>query len=159
MLTTDDDDFTNFLRLGIDFPEFDQSNAPNTGFDTPMGDLGIDQLAMSVSAEELTTNVIQPVGLTSLSDLNNHGLPLSRTSRGAHSVPATPHPGHQQNAFTHDVQKSQYQSRIMIPPTPKSSELAGAAATYYHIMDGGTFPQAEGFVDYRGDRVSISAAC
>jgi hypothetical protein len=159
MLVTGDDDFTNFLQLGIDFPGFDETQTGHNGFDTPMGDLGMDQLAMDSSVEDIRGHTMQ-TGST-LSERGTADLiqRYSKISRGANSVinvPVNQRPqGEQQQK--HGVQEAPYESRVMVPPTPRSSEMQGAAARYYHYMDSDGLAEFDPYQRQRDDRVSAKA--
>ena len=145
MFVAGDDDFTNFLQLDIEFPEFD----------TPMGNLGMDQLAMASPVEDMRGHTVQTSA--SLSDPGQddlvHGYPkVSAAADSIFDAPTTQHP-QDQHQRKRDVHKSASEARIMVPPTPQSNELQGAAARYYHYMDGGR-SDFEPYHGHRNDQVS-----
>lgn len=137
MLVAGDDDFTNFLQLGIDFPGFDETPAHHNGFDTPMGDLGMDQLAMDSSLEDIRGHALQ--NSTSFPERGRGHLMQGymKIPTGADAITNGSAAHHQQAAqqMKRDAQKAQYGSRVMIPPTPQSSEMQGQAVRYYHYIE------------------------
>jgi hypothetical protein len=156
MLVTGDDDFTNFLQLGIDFPGFDETQTGHNGFDTPMGDLGMDQLAMDSSVEDIRGHTMPTSA--SLSERGTADL-IQRYSKippGVNSMMNAPvnqrQPGQQQRK--RDVQQASYESRVMVPPTPQSSEMQGAAARYYHYVDRDGLAEFDPYQRHRDDQVS-----
>lgn len=163
MLVAGDDDFSNFLQLGIDFPGFDEAQTGHNGFDTPMGDLGMEQLAMGSSVEDLRGHTV-PTG-TSLSDPRRDDLihQYAKISDGPGSVYHTQVIQHQHGQHyhhqhrKHDVQSSTYEPRIMVPPTPQSSEMQGAAARYYHYVDGDGLSELDPYQSHRSDQVSLKS--
>jgi hypothetical protein len=160
MLVAGDDDFTNFLHLGIDFPGFDDAAAGHNGFDTPMGDLGMDQLAMGSSVEDMRDHTVHTG--PSLSDRARGDLihEYAKLSAGADSTfriinaPAAQHHPQSQHYQKHDLHKSLYEPRIIIPPTPQSNELQGAAARYYQFIDSDGLPDFDPYQRHRNDQVS-----
>ncbi len=160
MLVAGDDDFSNFLQLGIDFPGFDETQTGHNGFDTPMGDLGMEQLAMGSSVEDLHGHTVQTA--TSLSDrgrndLIHHYAKISTAPGSVFNAPAIQHQQgqhHHHQHRKHDVQNSAYEPRIMVPPTPQSSEMQGAAARYYHYVDGDGLSEFDPYQGHRNDQVS-----
>jgi hypothetical protein len=155
MLVAGEDDFTNFLHLGIDFPGFDEAATGHNGFDTPMGDLGMDQLAMGSSVEDMCGHTVHTG--PSLSDCARDDLmhEYSKISAGADST-FNIHAPASQHYRKHDVQKSPYESRIIIPPTPQSNEMQGAAARYYHFIDSDGLPDFDPYQRHRNDQVSAN---
>jgi hypothetical protein len=158
MLVAGEDDFTSFLQLGIDFPGFDETQGTNNGFDAPMGDLGMHQLAMDSSIEELRRHSVH-VGV-SLSERGRaeliHG--ASKISARANSALNAPTGQHQhgQQQQKRDTQKLPYAPRIAVPPTPQSSEMQGAAARYYHYMDGDGLSEFEPYLGRSDEQVRIA---
>ncbi|KAF7507956.1 hypothetical protein GJ744_009853 [Endocarpon pusillum] len=159
----DDDDFSNFLQLGIDFPGFDETQTGHHGFDTPMGDLGMEQLAMGSSVEDLRGHTV-PIG-TCLSnpgrdDLIHQYAKISDGPGLEFRAPAIQHQQvqqhHQQHHRKHDVQSSTYEPRIMVPPTPQSSEMQGAAARYYHYVDGDGLSEFDPYQRHRTDQMTFT---
>lgn len=160
MLVAGDDDFSNFLQLSIDFPGFDETQTAHNGFDTPMGDLGMEQLAMGSSVENLRGHTVQTVsGLSDRerNDLIHHYAKISTGPVSVFNAPAIQHPQGQQHHHPHrkhDVQNLPYEPRIMVPPTPQSSEMQGAAARYYHYVDGDALSEFDPYQRHRNDQVS-----
>lgn len=159
MLVAGDEDFTDLFQLGIDFPGFDETQTGHNGFDTPMGDLGMDQLAMATSVDDLRDYTVQPG--VSLSGQGRGGLMhvYSKISTGADSAidaPATHYQqGHQRRK--HDAQRSAYEPRIMVLPTPQSSEMQRAARRYHHYMEGDGLSDFDPYQRRREDQVSAKA--
>jgi hypothetical protein len=159
LVAGDDDDFTNFLQLGIDFPGFDETQAHQNGFDTPMGDLGMDQLAMDSSLEDIRGHALQTSASFPERERGHlvHGYMKIPTS--ADSVNNGSAAQHQQAAQqrNRDAQKAQYEPQIMIPPTPQSSEMQGQAVRYYHYIEGDGVSDFEPYQRQRDDQVSAKA--
>lgn len=163
MLVAGDDDFTSLFQLGIDFPGFDEAQTPDNGFDPQMGDLGMQQLAMGSSMEELHGSAIRANTTSSERNQPNLITTYSKSSAGetrAKNAPSTKlrHDHHQQRQQQqkHVIRRSSYESRIMVPPTPQSSELQGAAARYYHYLDGDGLPEFDSYQRHRDDQVGIN---
>jgi hypothetical protein len=159
MLVAGDDDFTNLFQLGIDFPGFDDTQATHNGFDTSMGDLGLDQLAMDSSVEEVRSHGLPSAAI--YSDRGQDGLihAYSKVHAGAEmalNAPAIQHQQGQQQR-TRDVQQMPCESRIVVPPTPQSNEMRGAAARYYHYMEGDGMSDFDPYQRHRNDQVSAKA--
>lgn len=159
MLVAADDDFRNFLQLGIEFPGFDEAHAGHNGFDTPMGDLGMDQLAMDSSVEDIRAHAMQAGA--SLSDRGSSELlhRYSKISAGPDSAlhASVAHQHQNQQQRKRDAQKMSYESRVMVPPTPQSSEMQGAAMRYYHYMDADGMSEFDPYQRHRDDQVGAKA--
>lgn len=158
MLVASDDDFTNFLQLGIGFAGFDETQAHHA-FDTPMGDLGFDQLAMHNSLEHLHGHTGQSGDSISESGCGGVMQGYSKILAGTNSVLSVSATQHQQDQQQRerDVLPSPYQPRVMVPPTPQSSEIQGAAVRYYHFMDADGVPDFHAYQRPRDDHVSTNA--
>src|SRR2546423_1684144 len=133
--TSSGDDFTNFLEL--DFQIFDNSHGIDDGqpgLDTPMGDLGMDQLGMGGSMGGETTAGIQHNAIAS------HPMSMAPTHAHIKSTDAMNSSMHTQllhNQHEHGrmMQNQNFQPQYMMPLTPHSSEMRGTAATYQPQMD------------------------
>ena len=126
-----DDEFSNFLDLGIDFPNFDGLEDGQSGLDTPMGDLGMDQLGMDGSRADATTSDLQTGSMVS------QGVSMAHHGHMKNAVGMNPMlREHQMNQRPRNAMSNQNcQPQIMIPLTPHSSEMQGAAARYQSHMD------------------------
>lgn len=155
MLVAGDDDFTNFLQLGLGYPGFDETQADHNGFDTPMGDLGMDQLAMDSSVGNMRGHTLQNGASTSEQERSHLIHAYSQLSNGTDSVLNAPTNQHQhgQQERERNAQKSPYNSRIMVPPTPQSSEMQGGALRYYHYMEGDALSEFDPYQRRRDDQV------
>ena len=129
--TSGDEDFSNFLELGLDFPHFDSIQDAQPGVDTPMGDLGMDQLGMDGSVGEMEPLNLQHNAMTSQ--------PMSMAAAQARvKNPEMLDPSlHAQILRQHGqvIHGQTYQPQIMFPLTPHSSEMRGAAARFQHHAD------------------------
>lgn len=160
MLVAGDDDFQNFLQLGIDFPGFEEAHAGHNGFDTPMGDLGMDQLAMHSSVEDIRAHAMQAGASLSERGAGELLHRYSKISAGpdtALNSSVAHHHQNQQQQRKRDAQKMSYESRVMVPPTPQSSEMQGAAVRYYHYMDADGMPEFDPYQRHRDDQVGAKA--
>lgn len=159
MLVAAEDDFTTFLQLGIDFPSFDEVPPHHNGFDTPMGDLGMDQLAMDSSLGDIRSPTLQSA--TAFPERGRGHLlhTYTKTPLSADSVVNGQIARLQQlqRQRKRDAEKSQYQARIMLPPTPQGSEMQGAAARYYHYMNGDSMPEFDQYRRQTDDQVGVQA--
>jgi len=83
----------------------------------------------------------------------------AKMSAGADSTfninaPAAQHHPQSQHYQKHDLHKSPYESHIIIPPTPQSNEMQGAAARYYQFIDSDGLPDFDPYQRHRNDQVS-----
>jgi hypothetical protein len=133
--TSSGDDFTNFLEL--DFPIFDGTSGledGQAGLDTPMGDLGMDQLGMGGSMGDAT-----PAGMQN-NEMVSHAMSMAPSHPHTKSANAMNSGMHQQFVYhQHEharmMQNQNFQPQYMMPLTPHSSEMRGTAATYQQHMD------------------------
>lgn len=140
LTTTGDDDFSSF-----DFLNFDGLPDGQSGLDTPMGDLGMDQLAMGGHMNHANTMDVphnatlqQPLSMSPMyANMKNADM----MDPGMHT-----HLLHQQQA-----QLSQNHN-YMMPLTPHSSEIRGAAARYQQHVDA----QGHGSVVYDRGQMSFT---
>ena len=133
--TSSSDDFTNFLEL--DFQIFDGASGledGQPGLDTPMGDLGMDQLGMGGSMGDGTTSRMQhnPMASHPMSMAPTHSYMKSADAlnSGMHAQLL-----HNQHEHGRMMQNQNFQSQFMMPLTPHSSEMRGTAATYQQHID------------------------
>ena len=159
MLVAGDDEFSTFLQFGIDFPGFDEAQAHHNGFDTPMGDLGMDQLAMDSSLGDIRSHTLHTAASFPERGRGHliHAYTKIPTSTDSVINGQVAQPLQVQQQRKRDAEKSQYEHRIMIPPTPQSSEMQGAAARYYHYMEGDGMAEFEPYRRQRDDQVSVQA--
>jgi hypothetical protein len=134
--TSSGDDFTNFLEL--DFQIFDSSSGLDDGqpgLDTPMGDLGMDQLGMGGSMGDGTTAGMQHNEMAShpMSMAPSHAYMKSADAMNSGMHTQLMH--HHQHEHGHMLQNQNFQPQYMMPLTPHSSEMRGTAATYQQHMD------------------------
>jgi hypothetical protein len=158
MLVANDDDFNNFLQLGIGFPGFDEGQGDQNGFDTPMGDLGMDQLAMESSLEELSRHTTHAAASSSgprQQDLmpSYSDVAVVASSLSSEASVQNQHQQHRQG----NIQHSSYDHRIMIPPTPRSTEMQGAAARFRRFSDDEGMSEFERGQRRKGDQVILKA--
>jgi hypothetical protein len=132
VVTSSGDDFTtNFLEL--DYPVFDDTSGledGQAGHDTPMGDLGIEQLGMNGSMGDGTT------ARTQHSEMSME--PSYPYMKSADAMNSDMHPQllHHQQDHGHIMQNQNFQPQYTIPLTPHScSEMHGTAGTYQRLMD------------------------
>jgi hypothetical protein len=133
--TSSGDDYTNFLEL--DFQIFDGASGledGQPGLDTPMGDLGMDQLGMGGSVGDGTT------AGTQLNDMASHPMSMAPTHtymKSADAMNSGMHTQllHNQREHARMMQNQNFQTQYMMPLTPHSSEMRGTAATYQQHMD------------------------
>lgn len=144
--TTGDDDFSNF-----DFLNFDGLQDGQSGLDTPMGDLGMDQLAMAGHMNNETTMDMQH------NTMAHHSIsmaPMYGNMKNADSMDPALHAHMMQQHHAHMSQNHNYQSQIMMPLTPCSSEMRGAAARYQQHMD-----VQHGPIHYDRGQISFTPLC
>lgn len=161
MLVAGDDDFTNFLQLVNDFPSFDEAQAAHHGFETPMGDLGMHQLAMGSSMEDIRGPSMQadvsfPEGARG-DMIHGYAKIPPGANPVAHAQAIQQRHHHAQRQHPREAHRSPYDTRIMVPPTPQSSEMQGAAVRYYHYMHGDSHSDLEAYQRQRDDQVSGKA--
>jgi hypothetical protein len=133
--TSSADDFTNFLEL--DFQIFDGTSSledGQPGLDTPMGDLGMDQLGMGGSMGDGATAGMEQ------NEMDSHPMSMAPTHayvKSADAMDSSMHTQltHHQHEHGRMVQNQNFQRQYMMPLTPHSSEMRGTAATYQHHMD------------------------
>ena len=125
-----DNDFSQFLDLNVDFSEFEDLQDGQQELDTPMGDLGMDQLGMGNAAAE------------SVAREGYHNNGASRPTSVVHgymksSEPMLSGPESHQNAhhYAQAYQHQGYHPNMMVPLTPQSAEMQGAAMRYPQHMD------------------------
>jgi hypothetical protein len=133
--TSSGDDFTNFLEL--DFQIFDGSSGledGQPGLDTPMGDLGMDQLGMGGSMGDGATGGMQH------NEMDSHPMSMAPSHtymKSADAMNSSMHTQqmHHQHEHGRMMQNQNFQPQYMMPLTPHSSEMQGTAATYQHHLD------------------------
>ena len=125
-----ENDFSQFLDLNVDFPEFENLQDDQQELDTPMGDLGMDQLGMGNTTAE------------SVARESYHNNVASRPTSVVHgymetSEPMVSGPESQQNRhhYAQAYHHQGYHPNMMVPLTPQSAEMQGAAMRYPQHMD------------------------
>ena len=129
LVTSGDDEFANFLDLGISFPNFENLENGQTGFGTPMGDLGMDQLVMDGS--------MAAPGEDMQYDMNSVSQAPSAGAMHAsgQDVIAAYHDQSLSQHHSHMLANPNRQHQIIIPPTPQSAQMQGATARYHQHMN------------------------
>ena len=132
--TTGEDDFANFLDMGMDFPEFGGIES-GTSLNTPMNGLGLEpndiEAAMNAAMSQdapmsMSQSHAQDVSFMSS---RNEAMHMSNSNFSQHMYQ------HQMSQIQNGGQRIHHQ--VMVPPTPGSSEMQGGAAVrFYHGGDG-----------------------